>query len=52
MRELLLSYADNDSFILPLFCKELHADGLTVFSRFLLSDSEGEQRLRIGNMVV
>ena len=44
--------ADNDSFILPLLRKELHADGLAVFPRFLLSDGEGEQSLRIGNVTV
>ena len=52
MRESLPSYADDDRFILPLLRKELHADGLAVFPRFLLSDGEGEQSLRIGNVAV
>ena len=44
--------ADNDSFILPLFRKEFHADGLAVFPCFLLSNGEGEQWLWIGNVAV
>ena len=44
--------ADNDSFILPLFREELHADGLAVFPRFLLGNGKGEQRLWVGNVAV
>ena len=52
MRESLPSYADDDRFVLPLFRKELHSDRLAVFPRILLSDSEGEQGLRIGDVAV
>lgn len=46
------SYADDDRFVLPLFRKELHTDGLAVFLRFLPGNGKGEQRLRIGNVAV
>ena len=44
--------ADDYYFIPPLLRKELDADGLAIFPRFLLGNGEGEQCLWIGDVAV
>lgn len=46
------SDADDDRFIMPLFRKELHADGVAVFLCLLLCNSQCQKRLRVRNVTV
>ena len=42
--------ADKDRLVPPFLAKELHTNRMAIRLRFLLSDLDGEDRLRIGNM--
>ena len=52
LKQAAASDADDDRFIMPLLCKELHTDRVTVFPRFLLCNGQCQKRLRVRNVTV